>query len=223
MGQKKVEFGLLSASEQAFTTYAKDTTAHAVYLYEKGENYFEVRGNYVWLIKKYHAKKKILDKQGLDEADITIPYYRSDKSKEIVNDIRALTHNGVVKHSLRKENVYDTDVSERWSVKKFTFPDVQEGSILEYSYEIQSPFFFNLTGWKFQEAIPKVYTEYNAKIPGNYKYNRALIGEIALDVNEATIKKSCFSIPRATESADCEVLKYVMKDVPAFKEGEEYM
>src|SRR5690606_29986690 len=106
---------------------------------------------------------------------------------------------------------------------KFTFPDVREGSILEYSYEIQSPFFFNLTGWKFQEAIPKVYTEYNAKIPGNYKYNRALIGEIALDVNEATIKKSCFSIPRATESADCEVLKYVMKDVPAFKEGEEYM
>ncbi|SFB90449.1 protein of unknown function [Flagellimonas taeanensis] len=223
MGQQKVEFGLLSASEQAFTTYAKDTTAHAVYLYEKGENYFEIRGGYVWLIKKYHAKKKILDKQGMDEANITIPYYRSDKSKEIVKDIRALTHNGVVKHSLRKENVFDADVSERWSVKKFTFPDVKEGSILEYSYEIQSPFFFNLTGWKFQEAIPKIYTEYNAKIPGNYRYNRALIGEIALDVNEATIKKDCFSIPRATESADCEVLKYVMKDVPAFKEDESYM
>ncbi|GLU42564.1 hypothetical protein Musp01_01880 [Muricauda sp. NBRC 101325] len=219
----ELEFGMLSPFESNFKTYEKDTTAHAVYLYEKGENFFEIRGNYVWLIKKYSAKIKVLDKQGIAVADISIPYYRSDNGRETVEEIRAITHNGTVRTGLKKEDVFDVDLTERWSEKRFTFPAVQEGSILEYVYEIKSPFFFNLNGWKFQGDIPKVYTEYNAKIPGNYRYNRTLIGELPLDINEATIKKECFSIPGTSKQADCEVLKYVMKDVPAFKEDESFM
>ena len=95
------EFGKLTPFESEFKTYQKDTTAHAVYLYEKGDNSFEIRGNYVWLIKEYHAKIKILDKQGISEADISIPYYHSDNARETVDKIRAITHNGTVKHSLR--------------------------------------------------------------------------------------------------------------------------
>lgn len=222
MGQR-VNFGELSIFEREFKSYEKDTTAHAVYLYEKGDNFFEVRGNYVWLIKKYHAKIKVLDKQGIVEADISIPYYHSDKASETVGEIRAITHNGTVKHGLRKEEVFDVDLNERWSEKRFTFPNVKEGSILEYVYEIQSPFFFKFNGWQFQDRIPKVHTEFNAKIPGNYIYNRTLIGNLGLDVNEATIKKNCFTIPGSSKEADCEVLKYVMKDVPAFKEDESFM
>ncbi|MEC8832767.1 MAG: hypothetical protein VX772_10440, partial [Bacteroidota bacterium] len=48
-------------------------------------------------------------------------------------------------------------------------------------------------------------------------------GNLALNVNDATIKSNCFSIPGVSAEADCEVLKYVMKDVPAFKGDEEYM
>ncbi|MBO0322712.1 DUF3857 domain-containing protein [Muricauda sp. CAU 1633] len=221
--QQEPEFGELTQFEKGFKSYEKDTTAHAVYLYEKGENYFEVRGNFIWLIKKYHAKKKILDRQGFDEAEISIPYYHSEKSKEQVNKIKAITHNGNTRHVVLEKNVFDVDLSERWSEKRFTFSDVQEGSILEYSYEIQSPFFYNLTGWNFQSGIPKVYTEYNALIPANYIYNRTLVGEIPLDINEADVRRSCFSVPGYPKAADCEKLKYVMRDVPAFKDDEEYM
>ena len=97
------------------------------------------------------------------------------------------------------------------------------GSVLEYTYEIQSPFFFNLNGWDFQSDIPKVYTEYTAKIPGNWKYNRRLSGKLQLDTNEADIKTACFTIPTATKQADCEVVKYAMRNVPSFAEDEEYM
>ena len=224
LGQLQPEFGQLTPEESRFTAYTKDTTANALYLFEKGENYFEVRRGYIFLITKYHAKKKILNKQGFSEAEIAIPYYHNDERSEKVSGIRGITHNGVVKTSVLKENVFDVDVSENWSEIRFTFPNVQEGSILEYVYEVQSPFFYNLNGWDFQDDIPKLYTEYNAKIPGNYRYNRALIGELKLDVNDATIKKNCFSLPNASyKAADCEDLKYVMKDVPAFKEDEEYM
>ena len=223
VAQKEVKFGSLTREEKSFTTYPKDTTAHAVFLFEKGENYFEVRRDRIWLITQYHAKKKILDRQGFNEAEIEIPYYHSKNGKESVSKIKAVTHNGEVRTFVKKENIFDVDVSERWSEKRFTFSNVKEGSILEYSYEIQSPFFYNLTGWEFQDGIPKLYTEYNAKIPGNYVYNRTLLGKISLDVNEATIKKNCFHVPGSSKSADCEVLKYVMYDVPAFEEDEEFM
>ncbi|MEC7772538.1 MAG: DUF3857 domain-containing protein [Bacteroidota bacterium] len=217
-------FGELSIFELELESYEKDTTAHAVYLYEKGENYFEVRNGYVMLITKYYAKKKIFNKKGFSEAEIKIPYYHSENTTEKVSNIKAITHNGKVKFSLVQNNIYDVDINERWSEKRFTFPNVQEGSVLEYTYEIQSPFLYNLSGWNFQDGIPKVHSEYNAKIPGNYIYNRTLIGELKLDVNEATLTKRCFYLPhRRDRPADCEVLKYVMQDVPAFKENEEYM
>ncbi|KAB7529364.1 DUF3857 domain-containing protein [Flagellimonas olearia] len=221
--QQTNEFGILDQFEKDFKSYEKDTTAAAIYLYEKGENYFEARQGYIWLITTYHAKKKILKKQGFDEAEIIIPYYRAKAGRERVNAIKAITHNGNRKQVVASDKIFDLDVNERLSQIKFTFPSVEVGSVLEYSYEIQSPFFYNLSGWEFQSAIPKLYSEYNAKIPGNFKYNRSLIGEIGLDVNDATIKKSCFSVPGISQRADCEVLKYVMKDVPAFKEDEEYM
>jgi len=216
-------FGELKVKEKEFTVFKKDTTASAVYLYEYGKNHFEVRNNYVWLITKYHTKIKILEQEGLKYATIQIPYYHNENRREKVQKIKAITHNGATKTNVSQENIFDVDTSENWSEKRFTFPDAHVGSILEYTYEIQSPFHFNLTGWRFQEDIPKVYTEYNAKIPGNWKYNRTLLGELKLKINDAALQEDCFSVPGIAKMADCEVLKYAMENVPAFDDDEEYM
>lgn len=222
LAQEEIEFGELSYDEKEFTKYEKDTAASAVYLNETGDNFFEVRDSYIWLITKYRAKIKILKKDGFNQANISIPYYHSDKKTERIDKIRAVTHNGTVVRGVRKEEIFDVDVSDYWSEKRFTFPDVREGSILEYTYEIQSPFYFNLKGWDFQSEIPKVYSEYTAKIPGNWIYNRALVGELKLSTNDAKLDKYCFKAPGISDAA-CEVLRYAMKDVPAFKTSEEFM
>ncbi|MEM8507533.1 MAG: DUF3857 and transglutaminase domain-containing protein [Bacteroidota bacterium] len=221
--QSKDGFGILSHKEKAFQEYAKDSTVPAVFLYEHGNNYFEVRNNYVWLITTYHAKIKILNSEGFEYATVGIPFYHNDSGTEEVKKVRAITHNNGVKNVLPKNNIYVVDRSERWKEKRFTFSNVKVGSILEYTYEIQSPFYFNLNGWEFQSDIPKLHTEYSASIPGNWRYNRTLSGNLKLFINEATIKKDCFSIPISTEMADCEVVRYVMKDVPALPEREEFM
>ncbi len=221
--QNKPAFGQLLSIDKTLEKYERDSLASAVYLYEYGDNYFEVRDSRIWLITKYHGKIKILSQGGVDQANIQIPYYRSDKTKERINDLKAVTHSSGTMTWVRKEDVFDVDVSENWSEKRFTFPKVDKGAILEYSYEIQSPFHFNLKGWEFQSDIPKLYSEYNAKIPGNWVYNRTLIGEQKLDVNEANLKKHCFSVPGTSDPSDCEELKYVMKDIPAFEESEEFM
>lgn len=221
--QKEVEFGELSNFHKNFTTYEKDTTASAVCLYEKGKNFFEVRKGYVRLVTQYHGIIKILKSEGFEHADIEIPYYHNDKSAEKVQKIRAFTYNDGAKMGLGKENIFEVDLSDRWSAKRFTFPNIKVGSVLEYTYETESPFIFNLTGWGFQSDIPKVYSEYNAEIPGNYVYNRSMKGGFQLDINEADIKRNCFSIPSSNNNADCEVLKYAMNNIPAFSEDEQFM
>lgn len=221
--QKKVDFGKLTQADRDFKIFEKDTSAAAVYLYEFGDNYFEVRNDYIKLITVCHTKIKILKEEGFDQATIEIPYYHTEKRSEKIQKIKAITHNETGQNRVLPSEIFDIDESERWSEKRFTFPNVKVGSVLEYSYEIESPFFFNLKGWGFQDDIPKVYSEYNAKIPGNWVYNRSLIGEIPLDTDEATVEKHCFSLPGAGEDAGCEVLKYAMKEVPAFAEDEAFM
>lgn len=222
-GQDKREFGQLNSFEKNFTEYQKDTTAHAVVLYEKGEDRFAVIAERIQLVKKYHVKIKILDRHGFDNADISIPYYHNRQTGEKVQNIRAITHNDIAKHWLQKNKIYTTDLNENWSEKRFTFPNVREGSVLEYEYELTSPYLFKLTGWDFQSDIPKVQSEFYAEIPGNYVYNRSLVGALSLDINESKLKRNCFKVPGVGTAGDCEVVKYAMKDIPAFKEDEDYM
>ena len=215
-------FGSLTLQEQNFSTFEGDPSAGAVVLYEKGNNYFQVIRDYIYLVKEYHGKIKILDETGFDSGTISIPYFKGEKSSEKVKDLRAITHNGNAKTGVRSDQIFDNNYNNKWFEKKFTFPNIKKGAILEYEYRIISPFIYHLNGWDFQADIPKVYSEFNAKIPGNYIYNRNMSGELILDINDAQVKKDCFTIEGYSKAADCEILKYAMRNIPAFKE-EEYM
>lgn len=203
--------------------YEKDTTAHAVVLYEKGNFDFQLINRNIYLVKTYQAKVKIFDDQGFDQATIEIPLYHNENSEETAYDIKGMTHNGVIKTALYQKDIFQEDKGENWSYKKFTLPNIKEGSIIQYSYKVKTPFFFNLDGWDFQSNIPKIYSEFNAKIPGTYFYNRSLYGGLPLAIKETSIKKSCFDVGAGYPIVDCEVIKYAMKDIPAFQDQEEYM
>ena len=221
--QKEDNFGKLTDLEKNLVSYEKDSVANAVVLYEKGDYYFKVINNKIWLVKNFHTKIKILNERGFHHATVSIPYYGNKNTSEKVTEIKAVTHNAGKVTYVASDKIYTEKKTERWSKKSFAFSNVKKGSIIEYKYKLISPFFFNLDGWNFQSSIPKIYSEFNAKIPGNYLYNRSLLGGLKLSVNESSIKKNCFSIPGFSQVADCEVLKYVMKDIPAFKEEEDYM
>ncbi|WP_282162176.1 DUF3857 and transglutaminase domain-containing protein [Ulvibacterium marinum] len=221
--QNKTTFGKLTTAEKSMSIYEKDPSAHAVVLYEKGNNYFKVVNRHIRLIKEYHVKIKILDEKGFDQGTVEIPLYHNNALAEKVTSLKAVTHNDNTQYNVLPSEIFENDHSERWRVKTFTFPKMQKGSILEYSYTITTPYDFNFNGWDFQGSIPKIYSEFNAKIPGNWVYNRSLRGNLELDVNDAHIQKGCFTIDGYPKAADCEVLKYTMKDIPAFKEDGDFM
>jgi len=135
IAQTASNFGKLTNQEKTFSNYAEDPSANAVVLYEKGTNYFEIINQRIQLVKIYHAKIKILNEEGFDEADISIGYYHNKNAKEIVKDIKAVTHNDGNKIFVSQSNIFTNDLSERVSEKRFTFSDVKQGSIIEYQYK----------------------------------------------------------------------------------------
>lgn len=103
-----------------------------------------------------------------------MPYYQKGTGRENVNSVKGFTYNleggKVQKDRLNNSAVFDEQTSEYWFAKKFTMPNVKEGSVIDVSYTITSDFVCNLRDWEFQHSIPVVWSEYRARIPEYFDY-----------------------------------------------------
>ncbi len=211
-------FGKVTQDELNMKFYEKDSTANALILYEEGKTIFIEKNNHIYIKTVVYKKIKIFNKDGVDYADVRIKLYHNKDMKERVKKIKGLTHNNESTTALTKNNIFTNKLDEKHSEVTFTLPNIKDGSVIEYTYTIESPFTFNLKGWTFQSSIPTIESVYKAEIPGNYKYNRTLIGYLRLDKNISNVKKHCFKVQGIAGYADCEVLTYSMNDIPAFVE-----
>ncbi|MDT0556741.1 hypothetical protein [Patiriisocius hiemis] len=216
------EFGAPTDSEKEMKTYDKEPDSSGVVLFEKGDYQIKLINDYIRLVKKVHKKIKVFNADEFNKTEVFIPLYNSKNSKEKITEIKAITHNGDTPTYVSNDAYFESKEDENWTITKFTFPNVKDGSILEYTYTIESPYLGSLDGWTFQEDLPKVYSEFSTTIPGNYVYNKIIVGFLKLDVDEATIEKYCLDVPGAQTAADCEKSIYAINHIPSFKE-EPYM
>jgi len=223
-------FGKITLQELTENSYARDTSASAVYLDEFGETFFQEGEEGLLLVHRYHAKIKILKTSGLEQADFEIPLYRSGTLYEQLRSVKATTFSTDNNTSLREtpldpKNVFTENKNKYWQIKKFALPDVKVGSVIEVAYETESPYIYNFKTWEFQADIPKVKSNYLARIPAVYTYNISLSGFLKLSKNESKLIKSCLgggSVLAGGYSVDCSQFLYGMVNIPAFKE-EDYM
>lgn len=221
-------FGEVDYQALDMQKYDKDTSAHAVVLNEHGicriaaTNSDEVRLEY-----SYHAKIKFFDDKEFERGGtIEIPVYSGDgQTYEEVTEIKGITYykdeNGHIQQvELDPKKVYKEKVNKHWTNIKFAMPALHKGCVIEVKYDLESPYIYDFHKWMFQGYIPKMYSEYEAHIPGFWTYNISLRGFLKLTKNNATLEKGCFSY--GGSSADCTYLQYGIKDVPAFVE-EDYM
>ncbi len=217
------KFGAITYVDLGMKEYLKDTTAAALVLNEFGDTYIDDSSPHN-LKLEYHIKIKILKRKGFEQANYEIPIRISGSEKESVTDIQASTfnlENNLIKESkLDSKNIFTENRNKYRDYKKFPLPDVRIGSIIEIRYTLESPFIYKWRTWEFQSDIPKVSSEFWAKIPGNYNYNIDLRGPLTLSKNKFETIKDCFTV--GAGKADCGFVMYAMNDIPAFKE-EEYM
>ena len=217
-------YGQISMPDLLMKSYTKDSTANALVLNEFGKSWID-NENDNNLLHTYHVRIKILNSKGFDQANIAIPLYKNGSKQEQVHKIQAstfnLVNNRIEETKFDSKKVFKENKSKYQDLTKFTLPNIKEGSIIELIYTLESPYIFNFRPWDFQSDIPKLHTEYWARIPGNYIYNMTLRGFLKLQKQESELIENCFT-PGGTNKADCVLYKYAMMDVPAFVE-EEYM
>lgn len=214
-------------SELEMKYYKKDKDADAVILFDKGNSEFvEEDRRYVVHFKRI-KRIKIFKESGLKYAEIEIPYYRDGQQTELVKDIQAVTYNlengKMVSSKLNPDHIYDEKVDKNWGVKKFAFPNVKEGSVIEYKYRLESPFIFNLADWYFQSDIPTMHSEYIVKMMAIYNYQYIAQGIRNFDVFDSYEEKGIgrrFGIASKVSNNEYNdmVYKFILKDVPAFKD-----
>lgn len=212
----------VTGAELQASTYSEDSTANALYIYEKGFSRFQESGNFN-LLTDYSAKIKLLNEKGYKHANIEIRLYKSSGSnrKEKLSKIVASTftfENGIKKETKLDPTQIFTEVNENYDLVKFTFPNISRGAVLVYSYQKESPFIFNFEPWWFQEDIPKIYSGYETKIPANYHYNIKKTGELKLATSTSKVKPRCFHPVGISYPGDCTVSLYEMRNIPAFTE-----
>ncbi|MCA0363582.1 MAG: DUF3857 domain-containing protein [Bacteroidetes bacterium] len=220
----KADFGKVGLADLNVKSYAIDTSAKAITLYEKGETRFSYDENLGLVYEtEVFVRKHILKSTAYDLGVVQISYYQgSFNESERITDFDGNTfwlENGVVKKtSLTKKDIFDEKRSEKWYRKKATFPNVKEGCIIEYKYRKVTPLntINNPRTWYFQGEIPKIYSEYDITIPSHLFYKITMGGYLPLARNEKEEKR----VNMGHTQLDCFGLnyKFTMVNAPAFKD-----
>ncbi len=192
MAQKApFKFGDVSMDELKMTKYEKDSSAAAVILGDYGESIISyTQGLGFQLIFERLTRIKILTKDGLDRANISIPLYHEGSATEKLTGLKAVTYNlengKEVESKAKSDAIFKEKYDANRDFMKITWPNTRVGSVIEITYKVTSDFLFNFQDWEFQDNIPVVWSEYRARIPEYYTYDKYTQGYVALAVNEET-------------------------------------
>ncbi|MBT1685221.1 DUF3857 domain-containing protein [Dawidia soli] len=209
-----VKFGEIPMVDMTMKIYDKDSSASAVILSDYGEAYVTVTAVNITLSFERHVRIKILKKDGFDQADVEIPLYREGSEEERITKLKATTYNlengKVVETDLSKDGIFKEKFNRNINLQKFTFPNVKEGSVLEYSYTLVSEFFTNFPDWQFQYDVPVRWSEYWALFPEYFAFQKYMQGYLPPAIYEVK--------PKNSTDFRIDAHHWVMKDVPAFKD-----
>lgn len=211
-GQKSPsKFGDINIENLQMTHTAIDSSAGAVVIFDYGISTFD---HNFQIIFERHIRIKIFNSSEFDQGDVKIPYASNDRIERLKASTYNLENGEVVEYEVSKKDMYDEKVSEDLKKRRFSLPNIKEGSIIEYTYRVNYGGWQSLNPWYFQKSIPVLYSEYVVSLPEYFNYKKIMTGYIALAGTERSSKTGRYN--NATFNMDVE--KFIAKNVPAFKE-----
>ena len=196
--EDKYVFGKFSEEEINLKTCSNDSLANSVILFDIGESKFEKYHDNFDIRFKRHRRIKILKDSEDNPTEVSISLYH-DKigNKERLVKLKACTYNvinnKIINQYVEKSNVFEEKINDNWDQKKFVFPNVKAGSIIEFEYEIVSPFKYNLVNWEFQNKIPTLYSEYKVHMVPFYEYATSRQAIDKFDIETSIKSKKSFT------------------------------
>ncbi|MBN9298071.1 MAG: DUF3857 and transglutaminase domain-containing protein [Filimonas sp.] len=228
----KLKFGDVKPEDFTPTAYEVDSTADAVYIFDSGNSSFEGNNKgFFNVVFKRHVRIRLLHKKAFDDiAKVEITLFGKGSDMERLEKLEAATYNlednKVVATKLDKASLFK-DKDESATTKKFTFPNIKEGSIIEYTYTVSRPGFWHIPSWYYQGSYPRLYSEYEVTIPALFDFSFFKQGYVPYAIDTAMLSTGSYNIldpGGAGESSQVFTWRgntvnsiWAMKNVPALK------
>jgi transglutaminase-like putative cysteine protease len=112
-------------------------------------------------------------------------------------------------------------------IKKFTLPNVKEGSIIEFQYRVSSDFIQHIDPWIFQGSAPCLWSELKFSVPQFFSYAFLRRGYVSAFLSDKKDRSGQFIIRDSRGTSATETYsftsgitdhRWVLKDVPELKE-----
>lgn len=117
---------------------------------------------------------KILKDSGANYANVDVVYLNDEKDTKIFDEIARVKvmvfsqneKGKVSRRMVKAESLKHERLDAHYNVLHIRVPDVKQGDIIEYTYEIESTRVAYLYDCSFQEDIPVLYAKCDMNIPG---------------------------------------------------------
>jgi len=233
-----MKYGKIDPVYFEMKAYDKDTSAEALILGDYGESSIIYDQNDGWVVNySRHCRAKVFKKEGYFLADQNFLLYHTATGKEKIVMLKGTVYNlengKVVESDLDKSMIFSDIIDSKRTEQKFTLPNVREGSILEFAYEVRSDF-WSLPDWRFQYSIPALWSEYRVNYPEYFTFKKLQKGYLNLDVSETSTKPIVVTLMESernyvrqatvTQTSTNQYhyndnfYRWIKNDVPAFKE-----
>ncbi|TYZ11985.1 hypothetical protein FY528_06455 [Hymenobacter lutimineralis] len=223
-------FGKVTAAD--FVAAPADSAAPAVMLCDFGQS--KIVGGREGFQLEYVRTARILirRKAGYPWTTVQVPLYRRNEQTERFKKLKGITYNLVdgklIQEKMAENAVFKDEQDKNHTSYRFTLPNVREGSIIEFTYTVESDFLFNLQAWRFQHTIPTRWSEYRTVIPAYFRYKQITRSYLPFAVQEdkpvpynTRMSHSFEGLAPAQEyNINTQALssRWVMKNVPALRE-----
>ncbi|MEM7186987.1 MAG: DUF3857 domain-containing protein [Bacteroidota bacterium] len=197
------KYGKVSKEELSETQNDLYPESEATVLFRKHKSYYQYRQDEGFtLYTEVYERIKIYNQEGFKWANQSFKTYNYGSNREKIENLKATTYNleggSIKKDKLTRSALFTERASNYYMRNKFTLPNIKEGSVIEFTYTISSPF-TRIEDIDLQYTIPIrkevvevfvpeffVYNNYgNPQAALNFNYEKGS-EEISVDINART-------------------------------------
>jgi hypothetical protein len=188
-----MKFGKYSQVEINLQQLDFESEANAVVLEEISYNQFMG----VVQHSNIHRRVKILKDGGKSQGNVAIRYYFGKTGVQDISKLNAQSVNfegGAEKITkLSKADFFEVELDNGWKEIRFTFPNVEVGTIIEYSYLKTDKSITFLESWVFHNPVPTIKSTYTIDLPPYLNYRFLPQGEKTINTNFKTQRDGLYS------------------------------
>ena len=216
-----IKIGDADEKDVKATTNVTFPNVEAIVLCHYGNVTYDLNGTDIKLVFEVAKRIKIFKKSAYSYANISIPFWANGSSKQRIGSIKAYTYNYengvVVKTKLENSAITEKMIGKNRGEVKFSMPNIKEGSVIEYTYEMRSDYWNHVPEWYFQNTVPTLWSEYRAAIPEYFEFVKLSQGFTEFTIDEINNKPK--NVVQQI-NMECETYpnRWIIRNTPPFKD-----